>query len=159
MDNDGHARIGGLGTAFVISATPTADADASFYGAAPELIDPRRWGFTGARATTATDVFAFAVLAWEVGMKLATSADQSLTKWGLCGQVFAGRSLFSEQNVVAGVHLMLNGHRPARPRHPELSRRAWKMIKGSWKSDPATRKKISEVVTILEAEANVHKSK
>jgi len=48
---------------------------------------------------------------------------------------------------------MLNGRRPGRPDHPELSDRVWKMIKGCWKGDPAKRKTIPEVVTILEAEA------
>ena len=48
---------------------------------------------------------------------------------------------------------MLNGRRPGRPDHPELSDRVWKMIKGCWKGNPAKRKTITEVVTILEAEA------
>jgi len=47
---------------------------------------------------------------------------------------------------------MLNGRRPGRPDHPELSDRVWKMIKGCWKGDPAKRKTITEVVTILEVE-------
>ena len=54
---------------------------------------------------------------------------------------------------------MLNGRRPSRPDHPGLSDRVWKMIKGCWKGDPAQREKITEVVTILEAEVNAQKSK
>jgi hypothetical protein len=54
---------------------------------------------------------------------------------------------------------MLNGRRPVRPDHPELSDRVWKMIKGSWKGDPTKRKTIAEVVTILEAEATARESK
>ena len=46
---------------------PTADIDRSFYGAAPELIDPERWGLANADATMASDVYAFGVLTWEVG--------------------------------------------------------------------------------------------
>jgi len=49
---------------------------------------------------------------------------------------------------------MFNGRRPARPDHPELSDRMWKMIKGSWKANPAQRKTIVDVVAILEAEAS-----
>lgn len=49
---------------------------------------------------------------------------------------------------------MLNGRRPARPDHPELSARVWKLIEGSWKSNPARRKTMAEVVTVLEAEVN-----
>ena len=54
---------------------------------------------------------------------------------------------------------MLNGHRPTRPDHPGLSDRVWKMIEGCWKGDPVKRKEITEVVAILEAEVNTHKSK
>ena len=49
---------------------------------------------------------------------------------------------------------MVNGRRPGRPDHPELSVRVWKLIKDSWKSNPAQRKTMAEVVTVLEAEVN-----
>ena len=49
---------------------------------------------------------------------------------------------------------MSNGRRPTRPDHHELSDRVWGMIEGCWGSDPAKRKTVTEVVTILEAEAN-----
>jgi len=52
---------------------------------------------------------------------------------------------------------MLNGRRPARPDHRELSDRMWKTIASCWKSDPAKRKTMDEVVTILEAELNAPK--
>ena len=47
---------------------------------------------------------------------------------------------------------MLKGRRPGRPDHPDLSDPLWKLIKGCWEGDPARRKTISEVVTVLEAE-------
>jgi len=47
---------------------------------------------------------------------------------------------------------MVKGRRPGRPNHPELSNRSWKLIKGCWKSDPARRKTIAEVVDVIEAE-------
>ena len=49
---------------------------------------------------------------------------------------------------------MSNGRRPARPDHHEVSDHVWKMIEGCWKNDPAKRKTMTEVVTILEAELN-----
>lgn len=49
---------------------------------------------------------------------------------------------------------MSKGRRPVRPDHHELSDRVWEMIQGCWKGDPAKRKTATEVVTILEAEAN-----
>jgi len=42
------------------------DVDRSFHGAAPELIDPRRFGFVGTEGTKASDVYAFGIIAWEV---------------------------------------------------------------------------------------------
>ena len=69
-------------------------------------------------------------------------------------QVFAGRVPFSDKSNVAGVCLMLEGHRPGRPDHPELSDRLWKLIKGCWESVATRRKTIAEVVYVLEAELN-----
>ena len=76
MDGDGNARIAGLGATSISSTTSAADIDRSFYGAAPELIDPRRWGLTDTRATMASDVYAFAALAWEVRTKFVPSLGQ-----------------------------------------------------------------------------------
>ena len=36
------------------------------YGIAPELVNPNAFGLVHARATKATDMFAFGMLAWEV---------------------------------------------------------------------------------------------
>ena len=54
---------------------------------------------------------------------------------------------------------MVEGRRPGRPDHAELSDRVWKMIKGCWKDNPAQRKTMADVVTVLEAEvsARAHK--
>ena len=54
---------------------------------------------------------------------------------------------------------MLNGRRPARPEHPELSDRVWKMIKECWKGGLVQRNTMAEVVVVLEAEVNAHKSR
>ena len=53
---------------------------------------------------------------------------------------------------------MLNGRRPARPDHSELTDCVWKMIEGCWKGDPSRRKTMSEVVATLEAEVDAHNS-
>lgn len=69
MGGDGHVRFAGLGTASILRAMPGVDVDRSFHGAAPELIDPQRWGSMDPGATMASDVYAFAILAWEVRME------------------------------------------------------------------------------------------
>ncbi|KAF9646912.1 kinase-like protein [Thelephora ganbajun] len=115
VDSDGHARVAGLGTAFVLSTTSVGDV-----------------------ATTASDVRAFALLAWEI---------------------FAGQVPFSNRSIVSGVYsAALNGHQLTRPSHPELSCRMWKLIVDCSKSNPAQRKPtMAEIVTFLEAESNAHK--
>ena len=63
---DGRVRVAGLGAASIPSAVSGVDVDTSFHGAAPELVDPQRFRSTNSRATTASDVYAFGVLTWEV---------------------------------------------------------------------------------------------
>lgn len=69
-------------------------------------------------------------------------------------QVFAERTPFSHQNNFAGMYSVLEGRRAARPDHPELSNRLWKLIEGCWKHDPVQRKTIAGVIAVLEAELN-----
>ena len=66
IDSGGHARIAGLGTVLLPSTISGVDIDRFFHGAAPELVDPQRFRLTNARPTTASDVYAFGALAWEV---------------------------------------------------------------------------------------------
>ena len=68
IDPEGHARIAGLGVALISSPVPGVDIDRSFHGAAPELVDPQHVGSSNTGATKASDVYAFAVLSWEVSM-------------------------------------------------------------------------------------------
>ena len=74
----GHARIAGLGMASILRAMPGVNVDRSFHGAAPELIDPQRWGSTNPGATMASDVYAFAILAWQVRMEFVASPNRPL---------------------------------------------------------------------------------
>lgn len=70
VDKDGVACLGGLSSAFVPSLPGSwsdVTAERWFCGIAPELINPCAFGFSHARTTKATDVFAFGMLVWEVG--------------------------------------------------------------------------------------------
>jgi len=69
IDSEGHARIAGLGVALISSPMPGVDIDRFFHGAAPELVDAQHVGSSGTGATKASDVYALAVLAWEVSME------------------------------------------------------------------------------------------
>ena len=58
--------------ALLPSGIPGVDIDRFFHGAAPELVDHERFGLTDTGATTASDVYAFGVLAWEVSIGVIT---------------------------------------------------------------------------------------
>ena len=107
------------------------------------------------RPTTASDVYAFVILAWEVSIECTSLSGQTQTKWD---QVFAGQVPFPDKSKVAGVCWVVEGRRLGRPDHAELSDRMWKMIKGCWKDNPAQRKMMAEVVTVLEPEVGTHQS-
>ena len=66
VDAGGHARIAGLGATSISTTVLGVDVDKFFHGAAPELADPQRFRLTITGATTASDVYAFGILAWEV---------------------------------------------------------------------------------------------
>lgn len=74
VDADGCVRIAGFGAASIPFIAPPVDVDQTFYGAAPELIDPQRFGFVDAKTTKASDVYAFGIIAWEVSKVHAGSS-------------------------------------------------------------------------------------
>jgi hypothetical protein len=152
---DGHIRVAGFGAASSPSAVSRVDVDSFFHGAAPELIEPQRFRLINTVATTASDVYAFGVLAFEVSTG-HVHLSNSQTKWR---QVFAGRVPFHDKGTVAGVYSMSKGRRPSRPDHAQLTDHVWKTIKGCWKSNPTKRHTMAEVVAALEAGANAHKSR
>jgi len=83
VGHDGTARIAGLGSAFVPSQNHAAwsemDAELLFYGTAPELVrlrSPR----SRIRTTRESDVYAFAILAWEVSCFPQRSSRRSLNR-------------------------------------------------------------------------------
>ena len=78
MGGDGRAYIAGLGAASTPSTVLAVDVDRSFHGAAPELIAPQRFRLANTRPTTASDVYAFAILAWEVSIERTNLSGQTL---------------------------------------------------------------------------------
>jgi len=140
------------------SGIPGVDIDRFFYGAAPELVDHERFGLTDTGSTTASDVYAFGVLAWEVSMGLIMRSRRNSPR-KICRQTFAGEVPFSNKSKVAAVVSMWKGCRPARPNHPELSSRLWRTIQACWEANPDQRMSISEVVAVFEEEVAAHQPK
>ena len=87
----GHVRIAGLGAASIPPTLPWIDVDQFFHSAAPELIDPQRFGFSGTEITKASDIYAFGVIAWEVsGVRVNysgqnTDRDGNILRFSLDG--------------------------------------------------------------------------
>ena len=66
VDGAGNARIGGLGSATVHPHAQTADLDQPPHGSAHELAYLQRRGIKEAEASKASDLRAFATIAWQV---------------------------------------------------------------------------------------------
>jgi hypothetical protein len=67
-------------------------------------------------------------------------------------QVLTGRPPFFEMTEVAATYSMVNGARPSRPNHHEISDRIWRTVERCWHTVPSRRMSIEEVVGLLEAE-------
>ena len=100
-----------------------------------------------------SDIYAFGVLAWEVGPTLECPGGRTAQRSARF-QIFARQAPFSEEGGVAGIYSMLSGRRPPRPDHPELSDPIWEMINGCWECVPSRRRTITEAIAVLNAELN-----
>jgi len=103
VNGEGHVRIAGLGTAFALPTTLAVDAHLSFHGTAPELIDPQRWGLHNTEAITASDVYAFGVLAWEVRMELVASLGKLLNEMEFIVRFSPGELHFLTRGLSQGL--------------------------------------------------------
>jgi hypothetical protein len=150
VDCDGAARIAGLGSAFVPKnhgIWSERDADLRSYGTAPELLrpDPPQ---SRPQPTKESDIYAFALLAWEVSYFYRRSFKHSLNRTN--PQLFAGHVPFPNIPQAAATYLLASGERPPRPDHPELCDEIWDLIERCWGGDPSCRPPIDNVLAILQ---------
>lgn len=98
VDSDGHARVAGLGAAYISSLIPGLDVDEFFeaHGSAPELVHSRRSGSGSARATKESDIHAFGVLAYEVSL-IVTACYGQMTWWIYSFRYSLGKLRFSRR--------------------------------------------------------------
>ncbi|KAF9649159.1 hypothetical protein BDM02DRAFT_3186563 [Thelephora ganbajun] len=119
VDKDGTIRIAGLGNAYVLphSTAWTAEGgtrtDRLSRSCAPELARPGMLSNVpdSTHPTKASDMYAFGVITFEV---------------------LTGRPPFYGMIEIAAAYSMLNGNRPPRPDHREVSDRVWYMIERCW---------------------------
>lgn len=97
--------------------------------------------------TKASDVYAFGMLAYEVGFSFRMVPPS----YSICFQIFSGRVPFHDrQDVAAVITVITTNERPPRPAHQQLSDQLWEMIERCWQKDPLQRPAIREVVAFLE---------
>ncbi|KAF9651178.1 kinase-like protein [Thelephora ganbajun] len=145
VDKGNTVYIAGLGNTYILphSAAWTAEGrtrtgrlsrslapELAGLGTSPDVPD-------STHPTKASDMYAFGVMAFEFVHS---------------GQVLTGRPPFHGMIEVAAAYSMLNGDRPPRPDHPEVSDRVWYMIERCWNRIPSERMSIGGAVDLLEAE-------
>jgi serine/threonine protein kinase len=113
----------------------------------PEILRPDGFGLTEETAAKAGDMYAFGMLAYEVGPTFYVVPQCCSTRT----QVFSGRVPFYDKtDVEAAATVITTDERPSRPTHQQLFDQLWEMIEKCWRRDPSQRPTILEVVNFLE---------
>jgi serine/threonine protein kinase len=149
IDGQGTTRIAGFASATLpdIDITPEGvDVLVEARWCSPELLQPGANGLNKARATKASDMYAFGMLAYE-----ASSGFRTVPRLhSIWAQIFSGQVPFHDkQNTVAVITAITTDERPPRPTHQELSDQLWELIEKCWQTDPSHRPTIREVVAFM----------
>lgn len=156
VDKDGNTRIAGLGNPTTFPHSPAlttggrVSTDRLSRNRAPEMTRPgASQNLTDPTyPTKAGDMYAFGVLAWEVG----AGSFVHCCLFTRSRQVLTGRPPFSEMTEIAATYSMLSGARPPRPDGCKISDRVWDMIERCWHDAPSRRLSVGEVVSLLGTE-------
>ena len=151
IDDQGTAKIAGFASA-TLSNIESEDIDEPVESrwCSPEILDPGAFGLAKAKATKSSDVYAFGMLAYEVGSSFHVVPRPCSS----CAQTFSGQIPFHDrQSAAVTVAVITANERPPRPGHQELSDQLWEMIQKCWQTNPSQRPTIREVVKFLENKA------
>ncbi|OCH86998.1 kinase-like protein [Obba rivulosa] len=137
IDARGAARLADFGLAALGHADKLTTRSISACSArwtAPELFDPEKFGHARSELSRSSDVYSFAMVAWEV---------------------FTGRRPFHTWNHQGTVYVqILKGTRPQRPLAATplgLSDAVWDLMEHCWGADPQARPVVSDVLCNLQS--------
>lgn len=125
----GISRILDDGNPSAILSNPSSSSQGTLRWMAPERFD-----INTARPTKASDVYSFAITAWQVRISLP---------WNI--QALEDLQIFSGENPFEGLwdynipQTVKNNIRPRRPQSLEVNDAVWRLIQSCWKTDPAQR--------------------
>lgn len=155
INDAGHACLTDFGIAAVIYDASTLNTSTvgtispgSTRWMAPEMLDPESAGISGICAMAESDVYAFAMVMWEV-CQFCHRHRYYLTS----SQVFTGSIPYVEYRVDAAViRQILSGARPKRPTNAAeqgLSDTIWMLMEMCWSPDWKARPSVAFVNTQL----------
>lgn len=135
IDDQGTARIAGFASAmFPNIVSQGVDDSAGF--TVSRWCSPETLRAGSSELTKASDIYAFGMLAYEVGLGFRT--------------VTPSYSNHDRQDVAAVMTVITTNERPPRPAHQQLFDQLWEVIERCWQNDPSQRPAIREVVAFLE---------
>ncbi|KAI0728846.1 kinase-like domain-containing protein [Fomitopsis betulina] len=142
IDEHGRACLSDFGLSTVMydchtlnTITQISNFSSSLRWTAPEILDPEKFGLSSAVPSREGDVYAFAMVMWEV---------------------FTGKVPFPDARPNGKVvRIITSGTRPDYPVEAVslgLSDGVWSVMKECWAADPTMRPTISQAIASLEAE-------
>ena len=156
VDKDGTPRIAGLGNAYILSRSIVWESEG---GTSTGRLSrsPRSgstWREISSNATSVThptkagDMLAFGFAAFEV----QTGSFAWYFQFAHSRQILVGQPPFFGMTKIAATYSVLNGDRPPRPNHHEVSDLMWQMTESCWNPVTSRRMVIEEAATLLEEE-------
>ncbi|KAK7046643.1 kinase-like domain-containing protein [Favolaschia claudopus] len=132
ISDEEHACLSDFGLATIVPDSLATNTSSSNHAGsvrwfAPELFDPERFGCQRTVRTTATDVYAYAVV---------------------CIELYTGAPPFSQLSDGAVLFQILQGMRPQRP--PSMSTALFELVTSAWAADFRTRPTSRELVASLQ---------
>ena len=134
IDQTGHACLADFGLLTIISDPANLLSSSSFTQGgtfrwmSPELIEPKRFGFTKSRPTKSSDCYALGMVIYET---------------------ISGNLPFHEHTDLNVVMMVSKGECP--PRGVRFTGSLWEMLELCWASHPSSRPSIEDVLQGLEA--------